>query len=705
MHRFTVIIAALVLAMPLPAQQTIKATSDEVVLDLIVRDKKGKPVTDLKKEEITVSDNGAKQSILGFRLIRGSEALTDAGTAAKLDPLHQLRLVTLAFESLGDASQRKLARTAALDLIKGEQGTNVFYSVVMVNTRLLILQQFTKDKVQLQAAIEKATSGTQNTKLISESDSLVQEMSRHFGVNGGGSNQDTNAMVAAFDAAGQANGQGAPNTDILLAKVLLDVMRLDGGAMAMGTRLSLNVLKSLVLGLQPIAGRKSILYFTAGMVVPSELDQILRNLIGTANRSNMTFYAIDTRGVSGGSGNGGATSALRSAAAATAADTQRVAGGSTKEDILAGDTAENSGRLNDRMKLAELADSTGGFLVSDSNDLRGPVRKINEDIASYYEVTFNPGIQTYDGAFRKLGVTTNRKDLVIQARNGYFALPPEARAAGLETFELPLLRAISDGKVSSDVNYHAGAVLLQPKAETTRVALMVELPLHELKSKAEAGKPNVSIHFSLGALVKDEKGAVVQKMTRDRSLQVTPEQLKVANFIDKTQFELSPGKYTLESVVMDVEGDKLGMQRAEFTVPQHTGGVALSSLTSIRSYTPNVKNLDPEEPFQYQGGSITPTLNASVSRAEGSALRLFFTVYQDAAIKAAPTVEIEFLLEGKSLTKVPLPLPAADAQGKIPYVMTIPAASIPPGQYDVVAHAKQGASMADSKTSVRIEAK
>ena len=35
-------------------------------------------------------------------------------------------------------------------------------------------------------------------------------------------------------------------------------------------------------------------------------------------------------------------------------------------------------------------------------------------------------------------------------------LPPEARAAGLETFELPLLKAISDGKLSQDVEFRAG---------------------------------------------------------------------------------------------------------------------------------------------------------------------------------------------------------------------------------------------------------
>ena len=41
------------------AAPTVKTNVDEVVLDLIARDKKGKPVTDLKPEEITVTDNGA----------------------------------------------------------------------------------------------------------------------------------------------------------------------------------------------------------------------------------------------------------------------------------------------------------------------------------------------------------------------------------------------------------------------------------------------------------------------------------------------------------------------------------------------------------------------------------------------------------------------------------------------------------------------
>ena len=153
---------------------------------------------------------------------------------------------------------------------------------------------------------------------------------------------------------------------------------------------------------------------------------------------------------------------------------QNSQGGVTKEEIMAADTAETSGRANTRLPIRDLAESTGGFLIGDSNDLRAPLRKVNEEISSYYELTFNPHIQNYDGSFRRMAVTASRKDLVIHGRNGYFALPPEARAAGLETYELPLLKAISDGKISGDVKFRSGAVLLQPKSEGTDLTVLVE---------------------------------------------------------------------------------------------------------------------------------------------------------------------------------------------------------------------------------------
>jgi VWFA-related protein len=701
-----VLASAALVPLPAPAQQpaapTVKSNVGEVVLDLIVRDKKGKPVTDLKPEEISVLDNGAKQTLTSFRLVSGSEAVTSSGAKSALDPLRQIRVVTLAFSALAEVDQRKMARTAAIDLIKGDQGGNVYYAVVVINTQLYVLQQFTRDKAVLTKAIERATGGLTSTGFSSESDAIQAELRRNLGGQNG-ADQPGNLLSAASQTASQVVNNGSDALQATLAQVMLSMLRLDAGVAGYGARLTISALRALVDGQRAIPGRKSVIYFTTGMRLPPELDVPFRSLMSAANRDNITFYSVDTRGVMTASQTAGAREQLGGAAAASATTMTKTSGAVTVEEVMASDNAEQSGRANIQESVRDLAESTGGFLIGDSNDLRVPLRHVNEEISSYYEVFFNPGIQNYDGSFRKIAVTANRKDLVIHGRNGYFALPPEARAGGMEAFEVPLLKMLSDSKVSDDVTFRAGALLLQPGTEGTAVAILAEVPLHELQPKAGPAKATLDVHCSLVVLVKDAKGDVVQKLARDRAFQVTPDQLKLGNFLDKMTVTLPPGKYSLESAVMDRESGKTGTMRAEFSVPPKAPGVAISSLTPMRSYAPNAKGLDPNDPFQFQGGSITPTMDLAVKKGPNAVLRLFFTVYRDVTIAAAPTVEIEFLQGGKSLTKVPMQLPAADAQGRIPYLMTIPAEAIPSGTYEVRATAMQGTSVAGAATIIRIE--
>jgi VWFA-related protein len=703
-----ILLAAAPPALPRQQPPTVKTNVDEVLLDLVVRDKKGKPITDLKPEEITITDNGVKQTILSFRQVRGSEAISAAGASMPLDPLRQIRLVTLAFEPMAAPDQRKLARTAAIDLVKGDQGTNVFYSVVVIDTKLLILQHFTKDHDALAKAIEKATEGVSAPRLTSESDAIVSQLKSVLSSlpgSTGGAVLDSNVLATANQLASTPqNGTGPPTGDLLapaLAKVMLDMLRMDQQAQSNGTRMSLDALKALVDGLREMPGRKSVMYFSNGMYLGTELDNIFHHLVATANRDNVTFYSVDTRGVMVASQNAGAMNQLNQAAGASANTTTRSDGGATKGEILAADTAETSGRANMELALRDLAESTGGFLIGDSNDLRVPLRHVNEEISSYYEIAYNPGIENYDASFRKLAVATPRKDLVIHARTGYFALPPEAVAAGLAPFELPLLKIISDGKPSEDVKYRASAVLLQPKKDATAVAVMLEVPMHELQ--ATVTPTTMDLHCTLAALIKDSNGTLVQKITRDRSFKVTAEQHNLGNFLDKTILNLAPGKYTLDSAVSDLANMKIGMQHSEFTVPAGGTGVGISGLLPMRSYTPNAKGLDPDDPFQFQGGSLTPTMDIAVKKVPNSVLRLFFTVYQDASIPGKPTVEIEFMQNGQTLQKVPMPLPAADAQGRIPQLMTIPAEAIPAGSYEIRATATQGSTTAVSNTTIRFE--
>ncbi len=522
--------------------------------------------------------------------------------------------------------------------------------------------------------------GSPAAGFASESDAIQAELRRSLGGQNG-ADQPGNLLSAASQTATQAINNGSDALQARLAQVMLAMLRLDAAVASQGTRLTLSALRALVDGERSIPGRKSVIYFTWGMYLTPELDVPFRSLMSDANRTNVTFYSVDTRGVMTSAQNAGARSQLNGAARASATDMTQTSGPVTLEQAMAGDNAELSARANVQEPIRNLAESTGGFLIGDSNDLRVPLRHVNEEISSYYELSFNPAIQNYDGSFRKIAVSANRKDLVIHSRNGYFALPPEAVAGGLEPFEVPLLKVLSDAKESTDVQFHAGAVLLQSSAEGTGAVVLVEVPLHELQPTASKAKGMSDVHCSLVALVKDAKGDVVQKLTRDRAFQVTPDQLRLGHFLDKMTVTLPPGNYKLESAVMDRGSGKIGTQHTAITVPPHNGGVGISSLIPMRSYTPNAKNLDPDDPFQFQGGSVTPTLDLTVTKVPNAVLRLFFTVYQDPSVSAAPGVEVEFLQGGKSLTKVPMQLPAADAKGRIPYLMTIPAASIPPGSY------------------------
>src|SRR5437764_14206540 len=69
-------------------QDVIKVTSNLVSLDVIVKDKKGKPVTDLKAEDFTVSENGVPQKIAFFDSTLSSLGVTGQSTDA-VAPIEQ----------------------------------------------------------------------------------------------------------------------------------------------------------------------------------------------------------------------------------------------------------------------------------------------------------------------------------------------------------------------------------------------------------------------------------------------------------------------------------------------------------------------------------------------------------------------------------------------------------------------------------------
>ena len=186
-----------------------------------------------------------------------------------------------------------------------------------------------------------------------------------------------------------------------------------------------------------LPGRKSVLFFSSGFGIPQGMEEAFKTVISTANRFNVTFYSIEAGGLNTRALNQDAVSQLREAASASRANVSRRGNGSvTPAMAAAADTAINAGKANTQDTLANLAESTGGFLIANTNDFRDPLRKVSEDIQTYYEITYNPGIEKYDGSFRKVELKTSRNNVRLQSRAGLLC------AAGVASRQRRCARAL-----------------------------------------------------------------------------------------------------------------------------------------------------------------------------------------------------------------------------------------------------------------------
>ena len=696
----------------------IKAATEEVLLDLVVRDKKGKELRDLEPADLQVFDNNKKVDIKSMRLVEGREAI-EKGAKVQLDPLRQIRLVSIVFRPLG-LDGRRLARSAALDLIK-DQAQNVFYSVIFLSQQVNLLQDFTTDRDKLKKAIEDATSGGQNLKFAAQSNAIRDQLQRQLGSSTTGQTLEEQAAVAArppdvtggtttsTSAAGGAS-IGAAMVNARMAEVLLRVLEANT-AVGAGEdfRATLNGLTSIVRGNALLPGRKSVMFFSEGLYVPKELDQEWESLFSEANRANVSFYPLDARGLQVSSDQAAARGELSAAASDSATTITRTEGAVSQGEIMAAEKGENAGRSNVQNSLFVLASATGGFAIANTNDFRNPLRRINEEINTYYEVTYNPGIENYDASFRKIRVEVGRSDVKVQARSGYFALPPnlEGGASGVSPFEMPLLGALQANPMPKDVDFRAAALHLAPaRTGEGGAAVLVEVPLKNIKFSVDQTKKTYSGHFSTLLLLKNDQGTVVKKWSRDIPTQGSADKLAAVQagfFTFKDEFSLPPGRYTLEAAVMDREGTKVGARKSAFVIPAKAQGVAISNIDLVRRYEPNAQGLNPADPFQFQGGRITPTLTTSISNGKGSQLTMFFIVYPDPSIAAKPEITLEYMKDGMVVGKGQIPLPPPDAQGRIAYVMSSSAEAMPPGAYEIHATVVQGNTNAEERAFVTVE--
>lgn len=227
---------------PAPGARTvIKTTTREVLVDTIVTDKRNQYVKDLTSKDFRVWEDDKEQKIKSF-----TYAADPASPAAR-----QKHYLVLFFDNSSmDLGDQGRARIAAAQFIDANAGANQYIAIANFGGELQIAQNFTQDSARLKA--------------------LVTGMK--------------------FSAV-------SPN-DLPVSSIAAPV-NLSAGA-EFGVRTVLLALRSLAKSLQPIPGRKSLVFLSSGFQVSPEVELDATAAIDACNKANVAIYPIDVRGLTTG---------------------------------------------------------------------------------------------------------------------------------------------------------------------------------------------------------------------------------------------------------------------------------------------------------------------------------------------------------------------------------------------------------------------
>jgi VWFA-related protein len=677
---------------PAPAP-VFPAKAELVRLDLVVRDKAGQVVDDLRADEVQVLEDGKACAVESFRLVRAEgparpgparAPAAPAAAPAAVGPAGDglVSVVGLVFDQLGPEAAKN-ARAAALQLGGRSFPKGSVFAVFKIGQGLSVLQSFTEDRARLAPAIEKATTGVDRARDPSRSAEF--------------DNATEEAFTVARRAQAAAKAEGAAAADARFLAMEARMLRFsDRVTREAQGQASLQPLLAIAHGLALVQGRKSLLYFSEGLTVPPAVEEAFRATVSAANRANVSVYAFDARGLRARSPSEETKLALGLATESALGEQQ---GGGGLEGMLAEDTANDALRLNRQGVLRDLAESTGGFLVAETNDLRPGLERVVSDLRAYYEVGYTPPNPKADGRWRAISVKVSRPGVVVRTRRGYYALPPGSPA--VLPYELPLAEALAASPMPRDVEHRAATLRFAGGEAETETLVWVEVPLAGLSLTRD--ETTYRGRVSLLGQVKDEKGALVARMSHEAPIEGPVAEIEVARqrtTVVKRTLRLPPGRYVLETAVQDRESGRVGARRIAFEIPGPGPSLSLGSVAIVRADDVGTAAPAPDDPLRAGPLRATPLLGRSFP--EGTpAVSLLLSLYAGPSA-TSPEVDLELRQGGQPIAHTKAELPAPDAGGRITYVGSFPTTGLAPGRYEVWVRGHQGEEEATEVTGFTI---
>lgn len=580
-------------------EEVVRITSSLVQTDVVVTDKDGRQVTDLTAEDFEILENGRPQVITNFSYITAAPATSpltkpateassppattarDRATAppvqpARLRPEQVHRAIALVVDDLRMSAESVSSTRQALRKYVDEQvQPGDLVAIIRTSAGIGALQQFTSDRQQLHAAIERVRVVTRSTRLGAFTSVNVLER------------LETQATEPTMDVPGDqpaAPGGGAP--------VGADKRRSEGLNEFRDTLFTVGTLGALnfvVRGLKELPGRKAVVLFSDGISIFNQNSDTqdrservlsaLRQLVDQANRASVVIYSVDTRGLQPTG-----LTAADSTAGGPAAPDGAGPGGSLNgisgirtdqvgQQVLG---ARNAEMFEGQNGLNYLSRETGGLAVFNQNDLNKGIRRALEDISGYYLIGYRPDESTFDPStgrrrFNKWTVKVkNRPNLRVRTRSGFLAVADEPAGDKKRTRPQQLMAALLSPFSAGGVNVQLTSFFMNDATAGSTIRSVLLMDARNLTFTVQPDGRQQTV-LDVVAVTLGDDGQVVDQVALVETIRVRPDALE--RFMREGMvYGLNvpvgkPGAYQLRIAVRDAATGRIGSASQYIEVP------------------------------------------------------------------------------------------------------------------------------------------
>lgn len=648
---------------------------EQVIVDVVVTDKKGNPIKGLTAADMSVTEDGVKQDVVSFEAVELPEQPPAAAppppkistNAAPED--QRARTFVIVYDDTHitpwKANQAKAAVASFL-----EKGTREGDRVSLISTaggtwwttRMAAGRQKLIDMVKgfdgrlIPDMSPERMSDYEAMRIhIYRDPTVVERVLRRYDTYG-----VTQAMSRSQSGADSMRTGTADDPYVTgrAAEVYFQA--------ATRLRTTLDVVERALNGLATARGRKSLILVSEGFIHDINIDEFKR-VNNAARRANTALYFVNARGLEG-------VPMAMTAQFGPALPDQDVGFAFAESfDAVAGSEV--------------VASESGGFTVRNTNDLSSGINRIANETRVYYLLGYIPTNAARDGKFRKIQVKlASSKGREVRARKGYFA-PTETGKSALSAKKGvdPVLQGALDSPWAVDGIPLRMTAYVGDEKTLGKAAVLVtaEVDIRSLEFEEQEGRSLADLQFLL--VVAHRASGEFFRYDQGISMRLSPQTRERYNrfwFPITRDFELKSGDYQAKMVVRDTRSKRVGTVIHEFDVP---------ALDTLRASTPVLSDTQQSPNAVVTEGLPGGRLVALARRefATGSDLLCQFEVYGAKADEKTgmPRVVQGYLVrrtDGSLLTSMEPSVINPTSLGKVTRLFGFRLTDAPPGEYEIL---------------------